>query len=428
MALGIALALAGVIPAGAQSTGTVRVSNLEAAESNPVQISLRQQYAQSFCTGSFAVALTKVRLATRTQSSDPAPSVTIRADRSGEPGQTVATLSNPATFDNSMSTHEDFTGSGVQLDANARYWVVVSAQQTLVVSVTESTQETGEAGWSMSDRLYGNFGGWRPAFEYDESPNGLRMRMAIFASGATPSITQPVFPCSGSAAALTMEVSENAAAGAVVGQVTAEDADNDAVTHSVSGADAAAFNEVFSINTGTGEITVKSGASPNYEEKRSYSITVDATDGEDASGNAESPVTTDDAVSVTIRVNNIDEAGTITMTPATPAVGGEFQASLTDPDGGLLVFSMEWHKADTAAGPFTSIGGNNRGCVRPTRGCYIPTAEDQGKFLKIVITYYDGASGPRDSRGNLIISSADPTRDRRTIEAVSSNAVVMGGL
>ena len=173
IALGMALALAGVIPAGAQSTATVRVSNLEASESSPVQTSLGQQYAQSFCTGSFAVALTKVRLATRTQSPDPGPSVTILSDRSGEPGQTVATLSNPATFDNSISTHEDFTGSEVQLDANARYWVVVSAQQTLVVSVTESTQETAEAGWSISDRLYGDIGGWRPASEYDESPNGL---------------------------------------------------------------------------------------------------------------------------------------------------------------------------------------------------------------------------------------------------------------
>ena len=252
--------------------------------------------------------------------------------------------------------------------------------------------------------------------------------MAIFASGATPSITQPIFPCSGSAAALTMEVNENAATGAVVGQVTAEDADNDAVTHSVSGADAAAFNEVFSINTGTGEISVKSGASPNYEEKGSYSITVDATDGEDASGNAESPATTDDSVSVTIRVNNVDEAGSATLTPATPAVGGELEASLTDRDGGLLIVSMEWYRSDTAAGPFTSIGDNNRDCLSPSRSCIVPAAEDQGKFLKIVITYYDGASGPRNSRGNLIISSADPTRDRRTIEAVSSNAVVMGGL
>ena len=424
MALVMALALAGVIPAGAQSTATVRVSNLEAAESNPVQISLRQQYAQSFCTGPYAVTLDKVRLATRTQSPDPAPSVTIHSDRSGAPGQTVATLSNPETFDNSMSTHEDFTSSGIELDTNARYWVVVSAQQTLVVGVTESTQETAEAGWAISDRLYGNFGGWRPAFGSDR----LRMRMAIYASGATPSITQPVFPCSGSTAALTMEVNENAAAGAVVGQVTAEDADNDAVTHSVSGADAAGFNEVFSINTGTGEITVKTGASPNYEEKRSYSITVDATDGEDASGNAQSPATTDASVSVTIRVNNVDEAGTITMTPATPAVGGEFQASLTDPDDRLLIVSMEWYRSDTAAGPFTSIGDNNRDCLSPSRSCIVPAAEDQGKFLKVVITYYDGASGPRNSRGNLIISSADPTRDRRTIEAVSSNAVVMGGL
>ena len=46
----------------------------------------------------------------------------------------------------------------------------------------------------MVDRLYANTRGWRPAFEYDDSPNGLRMRMAVYASGVTPSMAQPVFP------------------------------------------------------------------------------------------------------------------------------------------------------------------------------------------------------------------------------------------
>ena len=230
--------------------------------------------------------------------------------------------------------------------------------------------------------------------------------MAVYASGEAPSMTQPVFPCSATRASVTMEVNENAA-GAVVGQVTATDPDNDAVTYSVSGADAAGFSQVFDLNVGTGEISVQSDASPNYEEKRSYSIMVDATDGEDASGNAESPALIDDSVSVTIRVKNVDEAGSVSLTPATPAVGDEFKASLTDPDGKLLFIRAEWYKADTATGPFTLIGGNNTTCSSGFRGCYIPAAEDQGKFLKVVMTYYDGASGPRNSQGHLIISTRD---------------------
>ena len=426
--MAVVLAVAGVTPAEAQSTETVRVSNLEAAETSQISLGRGQQYAQSFCTGPFAVALTKVRLATRSTSGpNPAPSVTIRADRSGEPGQTVDTLSNPTTLDNVISTNEDFTSSGVTLEANARYWLVLSGQDSLVFGVTESRHEFSAAGWSMGDKMfYGGNAGWRPAFVSAKRPNGFRMRIAVYASGDTPSITQPVFPCIDPAAPLTMEVNENADAGAVVGQTTAADPDNDSLTYSISGADAAGFNQVFAMNASTGEITVKSGASPNYEVKRSYSVTVNVTDGEDASGNAESPALTDDSVSVTIRVKNVDEAGTITLIPPTPVVGSVLNAVLTDPDGELRILWVRWHKTDTATGPFTLIGGNNSRCS--SQGCYAPEAADQGKFLKVSIIYYDGASGPRSASGNLIISSSNPTRDRRTIEATSSNTVAIGGL
>ncbi len=426
--MAVVLAVAGVTPAGAQSTETVRVSNLEAAETSQISLGEGQQYAQSFCTGPFAVALTKVRLATRSTSGpNPAPSVTIRADRSGEPGQTVDTLSNPTTFDGDISTNEDFTSSGVTLEANARYWLILSVQDSLVFGVTESRHEFSAAGWSMGDKMFyrGN-AGWRPAFVSAKRPNGYRMRMAVYASGDTPSITQPVFPCIDTAALLTMEVNENADAGAVVGQTTAADPDNDSVTYSVSGADAAGFNQVFAMNASTGEITVKSGASPNYEVKRSYSITVNVTDGEDASGNAESPAVTDASVSVTIRVKNIDEAGTITLIPQTPAVGSVLSAVLTDPDAELRIVWVRWYRADTATGPFTLIGGNNGRCS--AQGCYAPSAADQGKFLKVEITYYDGASTPRSASGNLIIVSSNLAEGRRIVEAAYSDAVAIGGL
>ena len=101
----------------------------------------------------------------------------------------------------------------------------------------------------MGDKMfYGGNAGWRPAFVSAKRPNGYRIRIAVYASGDTPSITQPVFPCIDPAAPLTMEVNENENAGAVVGQTTAADPDNDSVTYSVSGADAAGFNRVFAMN------------------------------------------------------------------------------------------------------------------------------------------------------------------------------------
>ena len=430
--MALLLALAGVTPAGAQSAATVRVSTLDETSANPVGISGGLKYAQSFCTGDFDVTLSKVRLATRTRG-ELEPAVTISADTSGRPGGTIDTLTNPATFDNDISTNEDFTSSGVELDANTRYWLVIYAGQrtpSLYVDITRSKLESSaEAGWSIGDKmLYQGRSGWSPAFASSE-PSGFRMRMGVYAMGPAPSMAPPVFSdrdCNGDADPLTLRVDENSAAGAVVGQAAAADPDDDSLTHSVSGADAAGFNQVFSMNASTGEITVKSGASPNYEVKRSYSITVSVTDGEDASGNAESPALTDDSVSVTIRVNNIDEAGTITLIPPTPAVGSVLDAVLTDPDGELRIIWVRWYRADTATGPFTLIGGNNGRCS--AQGCYAPSAADQGKFLKIEITYYDGASTPRSASGNLIIVSSNLAEGRRIVEAAYSDAVAIGGL
>ena len=63
--MALMLAVAGVTPVGAQSTATVRVSNLEEEATSHIGATAGQQYAQPFCTGPFAVALTKVRLGTR---------------------------------------------------------------------------------------------------------------------------------------------------------------------------------------------------------------------------------------------------------------------------------------------------------------------------------------------------------------------------
>ena len=378
------MAAADISPVGAQSTETLRVSTLDETASRQIGVTPNQRYTQSFCTGNSSATLTKVRLPTRSSGPDPSPSVTIRAEMSGEPGETIDTLTNPTTFDDSISTYEDFTGSGLEFAANAHCWLVLSVQGPLTLSVTQSHNESAaEAGWSIGDKIfYGGNGGWQPAFVPTKRPDDFRMRMAVYASGDAPSAAPPAFACTATAAPLTMEVNENAATSTIVGTMSATDPDNDSLTYSVSGTDAAKFDGVFSMSSNTGEISVKPGASPNYEEERSYSISVNVTDGKDASVNAESPAVTDDSVAVTVRVVNIDEPGTITLSPQLPIVNNRLNASLTD----------------------------------------------QGSFLKVVMTYYDGASGPRDKYGRLITNSSDPTRDRRSLEAISNNAVAMGGM
>ena len=104
----------------------------------------------------------------------------------------------------------------------------------------------------------------------------------------------PVFPSS----PLTRNVDENVLAGHNVGApVTATDADGDTLTYTLGGTDAASF----AIGSATGQITVGSTTSLDYETKPSYSVTVTATDTHSATATA----------TVTIAVNDLREAGVL---------------------------------------------------------------------------------------------------------------------
>ena len=103
----------------------------------------------------------------------------------------------------------------------------------------------------------------------------------------------PVFPGSST----TRSIDENSTSGANVGTpVTASDPDRDTLTYSVTGTDAGSFT----INSGTGQITVGAGTTLDYETKASYMVTVGVTDGSE-----------DDSIDVTITVTNVVELGMV---------------------------------------------------------------------------------------------------------------------
>ena len=252
------------------------------------------------------------------------------------------------------------------------------------------------------------------------------MRMAIYASGDSPSISSPAFPdsdCNGTIDSYEFSVNENATANTVVGSVTARDLDGDSLTYSVGGTDAAGFKEVFDLDASTGEITVKSGASIDYESDSSYSITVSATDGEDASGAAESEATTDATVSVRIRVTNLDEPGTVTLSQATSRVGSALLATLDDPDGWVLLSAVQWSRADTADGPFTVL--SFKYISSPRRVSYTPEAADEGKFLKVTLFYIDRHCRVVNSFNDQCRKMAETTSDNAVAAAQSDGETSM---
>ena len=108
----------------------------------------------------------------------------------------------------------------------------------------------------------------------------------------TPPPSAPSFPDDNppdGADPITMTVVENSPSRTAVGRADAEDQDGDFSIYSVGGADASAFDQVFTMDTVLSIIRVKTGATVDYESKASYSITLNVTDGEDASGNPETP-------------------------------------------------------------------------------------------------------------------------------------------
>ena len=393
-------------PAQAQSTGTLMVSNLDQPSSARYTIiSPNHHYAQSFCTGSVAATLDKVRIYTLSLSAvgnpmgftpPPAPVVTIRStDAWGKPGAVLHTLTNPV-IDGSKDTAEDFTSSGYELAANTTYSVSIyqpSDSGHFAFVDTESTLEDTETqlGWTIGDQymyLWNAGVGWT-----DTLRQGYIMKMAVYASGGLPSVSTPAFTdCGETRSSYQFSVDENAPEDTLVGIAAAGDADGDFLTYSVSGTGAAEFNNVFNLNASTGEITVKSGANIDYESSvKSYSVTVSVTDGEDASGEAESPPTIDATVSVTINVNNVDEPGIVTLSTAAPRVGSELTASVSDPDDDtVLIYTVQWSRAANADAPFIDIPIDPGYMANPS---YTPTAADQSKYLKVTMLYIERQCG-----------------------------------
>ncbi|MCY3599093.1 MAG: cadherin domain-containing protein, partial [Gemmatimonadetes bacterium] len=181
------------------------------------------------------------------------------------------------------------------------------------------------------------------------------------------------------AEAYEREVPENSAPGTVVGEpVTATDDDQDDLTYRF----AAGGEAPFEIDGTTGRITVAEGAALNYESADTlFTVRVEASDGELA-----------DTASVTIRVTNADDPGTVTLDPEVARVGVEMTATLTDEDGvrggGT---SRKWQRS--ANGSAWNDVGRGR--------MYNPVTSDAGRWLRVVFTYSD-----RHGPGKWAVSAA----------------------
>ena len=356
--------------------------------------------AQAFTTGNDQAELGAVRLQMST--TGVVPRVSIYSDDSGSPGTSLHVLANPPSIDPypiGGVTAEEFTASGVTLEANTKYWVVVEAPGgRITVAGTRSAEQ--ETGWSIDDSAYfkNTEGTWAEQVFATDPPRYWPLLVAFLGEEV---LSVPQFetkPLSVSAVENSTDSSQ------VVATITASQDDNDPLTYSVGGADIAAFNEDFTFSSTDGAIYYRSDATVDYETRPSYTVTVSVTDGEDASGNAEDVPTIDDTVTVTINVTNLDEPGTVSLSAVTPAAARALTATLSDPDGSVSAESWTWSSASTAAGTFTPISGAD------TAG-YTPVAGDVGKYLKATVSYTDGqgsAKSASETSDNAAVANPPP--------------------
>ena len=200
-------------------------------------------------------------------------------------------------------------------------------------------------------------------------------------------------------------IDENVPGSTVIGEIEATDPDGDQLDYSVKFNGYNLHNKPFKMDGN--QLKIKRAGWLDYEYFHTYPLVVFVSDGKDNNGDPDDAV--DDQVHFTVKVNNVNEPGYITMNHAQPDVGTEIVASLRDPDGIFVygVTEVEWvveKSANASSGPWTEL--TSAITTTHTLG-YTPVAADADHFLRFTATYQDNQDRSVD----------------RTVQEVSENAV-----
>ncbi len=253
--------------------------------------------------------------------------------------------------------------------------------------------------------------------------------------------------------ATTRSIPENSAAGTKVGAaVTATDPDDDKLTYSLSGTDAASFG----IDSKTGQITTIEGVTYDFETKVSYSLSVDANDG---NGGAAS-------IPITVKLTDVDEtppnsaptfddgsSATRSIAENSPA-GTDVGAAITatDPDNDKLTYSLSGTDAasfaiDTDSGQLQTKSGVTYDFeAKASYSLTVSVRDGNGGTASIAVTvrltdvyepppngapvFSDGSSATRSIAENspagtkvgAAIAATDPDNDKLTYSLSGTDA------
>ena len=96
---------------------------------------------------------------------------------------------------------------------------------------------------------------------------------------------------------------------------------------------------------------------------------------------------------MSIDVSNVDETGTVSVSPEQPKSGTALTASLSDPDGSLSDISWQWAASSDRANWQDTAGASS--------STYTPVDLDADKYLRVTASYADGEGSGKQAQAVL---------------------------
>ena len=193
-----------------------------------------------------------------------------------------------------------------------------------------------------------------------------RVALLVGALMAISIVALPVYNLAFAQENVSIEYAENAEVD--VATFTAEDPEGAMVRWSLSGDDM----DAFVIEDGV----LTFDEPPDYEEKRTYSVTVKATD----------ETMMDAEQMVMVRITNEEEPGMVKLSALGPQAGVELTATLTDPDAPTAAeitgHEWQWSRSRSRNGIYSAID-------KADMAAYEPVGTDAGYYLMATVMYDD---------------------------------------
>ena len=175
----------------------------------------------------------------------------------------------------------------------------------------------------------------------------------------------------------SLEVSEETPVGGAFGEpLAATDPDGDSLYFVLTNG----HTDLFSIDSGTGQLRTKALLDYETKPEDNYWLHVSVRDGKGTGG--ERDLVADDQGLVVIEVTDGDEPGTVTPNWLRPQIDVALIATLTDPNGSISAKSWQWSKSGSRSGTFTNING-------ATSASYTPQTGDLNQYLRVTVNYAD---------------------------------------